>query len=263
VATLIHPSAVVDKKAQLGENVSIGPFSIIEDNVIIGDGCTIGPHALVAWGTRMGRSCRIFNGAVVGTIPQDLKFRGEESTLELGDNVVVREFCTLNRGTAAAGKTVIGSGCVLLSYCHVGHDCILGEGIVASNNLGLAGHVVVGNNVGFGGYVLVHQFVRIGDHAFFAAATRIGRDVVPFAMCSGVEDARIVGINTVGLERRGFDEERRRKIKRAYRTLFREGLTVQDALIALAEGFPGDADVSAIIDFVKGSERGILRMETD
>ncbi len=257
----IHPTAVVHPKASLGVNVTVGPYAVIEDNVVIGDATSIGSHAVIAWGTRMGRSCRIFNGASVGTIPQDLKFAGEETTLEMGDNVIVREFCTLNRGTKAAGKTVVGSNCALLAYCHVAHDCILGEGVVASNGLALAGHVEVGDYVTFGGFVTVHQFSRIGCHAFIQANSRILKDVVPFAMCGGDPgDPRIAGINKVGLERRGFDEERRSGLKRAYKLLFRQGLTVEQALPALHEQFGDNPDVRLLADFVAASQRGILRM---
>jgi UDP-N-acetylglucosamine acyltransferase len=264
VAPSIHPTAIVDPAASLGGNVTVGPYAVIEGNVSIGDDSVIGSHALIAWGTRLGSACRVFYGASVGTIPQDLKFAGEETTLEIGNNVVIREFCSLNRGTKAAGKTVVGDNCVLLAYCHVAHDCVLGSGVIASNNMGLAGHVEVGNFVGLGAYALFHQFCHVGDHAFVQAGCRMGKDVVPFALCGGdPHDPRIVGINKVGLERRGFDEERRAKIKRAYRLLFRKGLTQEEALPALRETFPGDDDVAFLIDFVERSERGIVRMLGD
>jgi UDP-N-acetylglucosamine acyltransferase len=261
VATSIHPTAIVDAKAKLGAHVTIAPYAIVEANVEIGDESSIGSHARIAWGTRMGRACRIFNGASVGTIPQDLKFAGEETTLEIGDNAIIREFCTLNRGTAAAGKTVVGNDCALLAYCHVAHDCVVGDGVIASNGLALAGHVTVGNYVTFGGFVTVHQFTKIGDHVFIQADSRILRDIVPFAMCGGDPgDPRIAGINKVGLERRDYDEKRRAKIKRAYRILFRQELTVESAIAELEKEFAGDTDISLLVDFVKTSGRGIIRM---
>jgi len=261
MATTIHPTAIVDPAAKLGVDVHIGPYAVIEANVEIGDRTSIGCHALVAWGTRMGSGCRVFHGASVGTIPQDLKFAGEETTLEIGDNTIIREFCTLNRGTKAAGKTVVGNGCALLSYCHVAHDCFVGNNVIASNNLALAGHVIVDNDVTFGGFVTVHQFSRIGAYAFIQSGSRIGKDIIPFALVGGDSDnPHIAGINKVGLERRGYDEARRTKIKRAYKTLFRQDLTIEQALPALAQQFPGDADIAAIVDFIKGSKRGIVRM---
>ncbi|MBD3392757.1 MAG: acyl-ACP--UDP-N-acetylglucosamine O-acyltransferase [Chitinivibrionales bacterium] len=262
VATTIHPTAIVDSKATLGENVSVGPYAIVEDNVEIGDGSSIGPHALVAHGTRMGRTCRVFHGASVGTIPQDLKFAGEETTLEIGENTIIREFCTLNRGTSAAGKTVVGKNCALLSYCHVAHDCMLGDNVIASNNLGLAGHVTVGNHVTFGGFVIYHQFGRIGDYVMVQSGCRLSKDIVPFALCGGnADEPRIVGINKIGLERRGFDDERRGRIKRAFKILFREGLRQDEALASLEQTFPRDADIAHLIDFVRNSQRGIVKMD--
>jgi len=261
VATTIHPTAIVDPEAQLGENVTIGPCAVIEDNVQIGDGTSIGSHALVAWGTRMGRNNRIFNSASVGTIPQDLKFAGEETTLEIGNSNIVREFCTLNRGTVAAGKTVIGSNCALLAYCHVAHDCVVGDNVIASNCLALAGHATIGNYVTIGGVVAIHQFCKIGDHAFIQSGTRVLRDIIPFAMCGGdMSKPTIAGINKVGLERNGFDDKRRLKIKRAYKILFRQEHTIENALIELEKEFAGDNDISLLVDFVKNSERGIIRM---
>jgi UDP-N-acetylglucosamine acyltransferase len=260
----IHPTAIIDPAAKLGVDVVVGPYAVIEANVEIGDRTAIGSHAMVAWGTRMGAGCRIFNSASVGTIPQDLKFAGEETTLEIGDNTMIREFCTINRGTVAAGKTVIGSNCTLLAYCHVAHDCLVGNNVVASNSMTLAGHVTVGNDVTFGGFVGVHQFCRIGDFAFIQSYTRVLRDVITFAMCGGdPAKPRIAGINKVGLERRGYDEARRTKIKRAYKILFRQNLTIEQALPVLSEQFPCDEDIAAILSFIRGSRHGIIRMSEE
>ena len=259
----IHPTAIIDSGAQLGTNVTIGPYAVIEDNVVIGDDSNIGPHALVAWGTRMGKRCRIHHSACIGTIPQDLKFRGEETLCRIGDDAIIREFCSINRGTAAAGETVIGNNCAILSYGHVGHDCLIGDNLIASNNLALAGHVVVGNNVTIGGVCAFHQFVRIGDHAMIQVSSFVTQDVVPFAI-TGSEPLRLVGINKVGLERRGFSSERRQEIKRAFRILFREKLSIEDAIAKMADQFPGNADVELLVAFARTSKRGILRMrDTD
>jgi UDP-N-acetylglucosamine acyltransferase len=260
VGTDIHPTAIVDSDARLGENVSIGPYAIVEENVSIGDETTIGSHARIASGTRMGRKCTVFNGASIGTIPQDLKFDGEETLAIIGDNTTFREFCTVNRGTAASGKTVVGSNCTLLAYCHVAHDCIVGDGVVASNNLAMAGHVQVGDSVVFGATVMVHQFVKIGDHSFIQMGSRILRDVVPFAMCGGDgSDPSIMGINTVGLERRGFDGPRRAKIKKALRLLLRKAPTTQEGISLLRETFQGDEDIEKILSLVETSQRGLIR----
>ncbi|MDD5673874.1 MAG: acyl-ACP--UDP-N-acetylglucosamine O-acyltransferase [Chitinivibrionales bacterium] len=255
----IHSTALIDPSALLGSEVSVGPYSVIEGNVQIGDGCTIGPHALIGSGTRLGKNCAVFHGAAVGGIPQDKKFSGEESLLIIGDNTTIREFVTLNRGTSALGKTVIGSDCWIMAYCHVAHDCILGNHVTISNGLGMGGHVVVGDYVTIGGMVAIHQFVHIGDYAIIGATSYLTMDVVPFALC-GTGPVRVAGINKVGLERRGFDEERRQNIKRAYKILFRRELTLDVALQEIEHEFPGNPDCKKIIDFAKTSERGLLRM---
>ncbi len=265
MATFIHPSAVVDPAAKLGVDVSIGPFTVVEGNVEIGDGTKIVSHAIIANGTRMGKRCRIFTGAVIGTIPQDLKFAGEETILEIGDDCMIREYCTINRGTVAAGRTKIGNRCAILSYGHVGHDCIVGDGIIASNNLGLSGHVEVGNHVGFGGYAGVAQFVRIGDYSFIGGKSGLNMDVPPYALFSDANGGApaIRDINKVGLERHGFDEDRRRKIKRAYKTLFRSGLTLTEGVNALDEEYKDDADIKLLTNFIRGSKKGVYGMNVD
>ncbi len=260
MGTEIHPTAIVDPDARLGEHVSIGPYAVVEGNVIIGDETTIGSHARIASGTRMGKGCRVFNGASIGTIPQDLKFAGEETVAIIGNNTTFREFCTVNRGTAASGKTVVGSDCTFLAYCHVAHDCVVGNGVVASNNLAMAGHVNVGNNVIFGATVMVHQFVNIGDYSFIQMGSRVLRDIVPFGMCGGDGSApSIMGINSVGLERHGFDGPRRAKIKKALRLLLRKAPTIQEGISILKETFPGDEDVEKILSLVQTSQRGLIR----
>ena len=259
--TTIHPLAVVDPKAKLGTDVTVMPFAYIEADVEIGDRTSVGVNAAVYAGSRIGSDCKIFQGAAVGQVSQDLKFKGEYTFLKIGDRTTVREFCTLNRGTAARGETVIGADCLLMAYCHVAHDCVLGHHVIASNNLGMAGHVEVGNYVTIGGMVPIHQFVRFGDYSMIASACRPFKDVVPYALCGGEADTRIVGVNTVKLERLGFSEERRRIIKRAFKILFREGLTQADALARLESEYAGHDDIINLVTFVKGSSRGILRMD--
>lgn len=254
----IHPTAVISAAAALGAHVTIGPFTVVEDDVEIGDGCVIGPHVMIGSGTRLGKGCRIFKGAAVGLVPQDLKFGGESTTLQIGDHTTVREFCTLNRGTAASGRTVIGSNCLLMAYCHVAHDCVIGNHVVIANNLAMAGHVEVGDYVRIGGAVTIHQFVRIGTFAFIAAQARPFMDVVPYAMV-GVEPTVITGTNRIGLERAGYNEERRFAIKRAYRILFRSNLSLESALERLQHDFPRNDDIALLIAFVRGSSRGLMR----
>ncbi len=258
----IHESVILGKNVNLGENVTIMPYAVLEDNIQIGDGCTIGAHAQIGSNTTIGSGSTIFNGASVGTIPQDLKYKGEETTLVIGKNAIIREFCTINRGTIENGTTKIGDDCAFLAYCHVGHDCEIGNNVVASNQLGMGGHVKVGDYVVFGAEVSIHQFCKIGSYSMLGARSLILKDVIPFSLCAkgeaGVE--RIVSINKVGLERRGFDETRRRLIKKAYKTLFRSNLTVKDAVEVLKKDYSDNNDILSLIDFVKNSDRGLYNM---
>jgi UDP-N-acetylglucosamine acyltransferase len=259
MAAVIHPTAIVDKGASIGADVAIGPYSIIENDTVIGDRCSIGPHVLIAAGTRLGRGCSVSKGASLGTVPQDLKFSGERTFLTIGDNCTIREFCMFNRGTKATGETIIGSNCLFMAYCHVAHDCRVGDGLIAANSLQLAGHVEIGSGVNVGGVCAVTQFRKIGDLCHLSAYSLIVKDVVPFAITAAAP-MRIVGINRIGLSRAGFTEERRRIIKRAYKVLFRDGLTAAEACGRLGAEFAGNPDIKKMIDFVKGSTRGLLRM---
>ncbi len=262
MGTVIHPTAIVDKGALLGADVAIGPYSVVENDATIGDRCEIGSHVTIFSGTRLGAGCRVFKGASLGDKPQDLKFGGETTLLRIGDNCTIREFCTLNRGTKATGETVVGANCLLMAYCHVAHDCRIGDFLVAANTLNLAGHVEIGHHVNIGGTCAVTQFRKIGDYCHLAAYSLIVKDVVPFAI-TAPDPMRVVGINRVGLARTGFGEARRRTVKRAYKILFRSGLTASEACARLAAEFTGDPDVETIIAFVKSSMRGLLRMRDD
>jgi UDP-N-acetylglucosamine acyltransferase len=259
MASTIHPTALIDRSAEIGAEVTVGPYTVIEGNVVIGDGTSVGPHAMIGEYTSIGRQCRIFHGAAVGLIPQDMKFKGEKTGLRIGDRTTIREFCTLNRGTAARGETVIGNDCLLLAYSHVAHDCVLGDHVIASNNLGMAGHVAVGSHVTIGGMCAIHQFTRIGDYAMIGAFSWVTQDIVPFAL-TGSDPVRVVDINKVKLERCGFSPERILEVKRAFRILFRGKLKLEEATSSLTREFPGNEDVLRIVEFVKKSERGILRM---
>jgi UDP-N-acetylglucosamine acyltransferase len=259
VATVIHPTAIIDKSASVGVDAAIGPYTVVEGDVVIGDRCEIGPHVLIAAGTRLGHECRVFKGASLGTVPQDLKFSGEKTLLTIGDKCTIREFCMFNRGTKATGKTIIGSNCFFMAYCHVAHDCRIGDNLVAANALQVAGHVEIGMGVNIGGVCAITQFRKVGDYCHLSAYSLIIKDIVPFAI-TAPGPMRIVGINRIGLSRAGFSEERRRIIKRAYKTLFRTGLTTAEACDRLAADFSGTPDIQTMIDFIKGSTRGLLRM---
>ncbi|MDR0306314.1 MAG: acyl-ACP--UDP-N-acetylglucosamine O-acyltransferase [Chitinispirillales bacterium] len=256
----IHPTAVIEPGALIGSGVTIGPFTVIERDVEIGDGSVVGSHVVLGEGTRIGKNCRIFKGAAIGLEPQDKKYAGEKTLTIIGDGTVLREFVTVNRGTNASGETRIGSNCWIMAYCHIAHDCVLGDGVTASNSMALAGHVTVGNFVTIGGVVAVHQFVRIGDYAMIGAMAKLVTDIVPYAL-TGTDPLRVVSFNKIGLERRGFSADQVSNIKRAYKILFREDLKLNDALSKLETEFPESAEVKNIICFVKASERGFLRME--
>lgn len=255
----IHPTAIVPSGVELGVNVKIGPYAVIENDVMIGDRTEIGPHVVIGEGTRIGSGCRLFPGAAVGLIPQDKKFSDEKTYTIIGDNTLIREYVTINRGSAASGETRVGDDCWIMAYCHIAHDCIIGNSVTISNNLAMAGHVEIGDNVTIGGVCSFHQFTRVGNFAFIQATSYITQDVVPFAL-TGADPLRIVDINKVGLERHGYSEERRRDIRRAYKMLFREDRTVEDALVCLEREYPGNVDIDLVVSFIKKSSRGLLRM---
>ena len=256
----VHPSAVVDPSARLGEGVSIGPFTMIGAGVSIGDGTTIGPHCSIHGPTRIGRDNRIVGHAAIGGDPQDKKYGGERVELEIGDRNLVREFVTLNRGTGdGGGITRIGHDNWFLAYTHVAHDCVVGNHCVFSNNATLAGHVVIGDWVIISGFAGAHQFCRVGAHAFLGKGVLVSGDVPPFTMVAGDEHGRPRGINSEGLKRRGFDAERIAAIKRAYRTLYVAGLPLAEAKRQLAEQAQGSEDVRFLLDFIEGGERPLLR----
>jgi UDP-N-acetylglucosamine acyltransferase len=254
----IHTSAVVDSKARIGQNVKIGPFTVVEAGVNIGDNCEIGSSVLIASGTKIGSGCRIFHGAVLGTIPQDLKFEGEESFLEIGNNTTIREFATINRGTKDRWKTIIGDNCLLMAYSHIAHDCHLGNNVIIANSVNMAGHVTIEDYVGVGGMTPIHQFVRIGRHSFVGGGLRINKDVPPFILAMG-EPLRFGGLNKVGLKRRGFSDEILANIKEAYRIIYQENLTVKDALEKVEEDLDLSEELRNIISFFQESERGVIR----
>lgn len=248
----IHPLA------QIGTNVEIGAYSFIDEDVIIGDNTRIEPNVTIYKGSRIGKNCRIFPGAVIGAEPQDLKFAGEYSTVEIGDNTTIRECATINRGTLAAGTTKIGENNLIMAYVHVAHDCVIGNHCVLSNATNLAGHVIVEDYVIFGGMCAAHQFLKIGKHAFVAGGTMLRKDVPPYVLAAK-DPAVFGGINSVGLKRRSFTLEQIHLIQDIYRYLFSNGLNTTQAIEKIVEDFEESAIRDEIIDFVKKSERGIIR----
>lgn len=257
----IHPTAIVDPGAELGRNVVVGPFAIIEDAVRIGDDCRIDAHAIIKSNTRLGARNHVHSYALLGGDPQDLKYHGEESWLEIGDDNRIREFATLHRGTeGGGGVTRVGNGNLLMAYTHVAHDCQLGSGIVMSNNATLAGHVTVGDGAIIGGLSAVHQFVRIGVHAFVGGVTGVPQDVPPWMLVAGSRGA-VHGPNIVGLRRAGASREVVAALKYAFRTLWWSGLLREDALNTILAEHGNLKEVAEFVEFVRTSQRGICPVE--
>ena len=256
--TVIHPTAIVDPEAELGLGVVVGPYAIVGPRVEVGDGTEIGPRVFIERDTVLGEDCRVSNGAVLGTDPQDLKFQGENTTLHVGDRTTIREFATLNRGTLASGRTVVGSDCLLMAYTHVAHDCELGNHVILSNAVNMAGHVTIEDWAIVGGLTPIHQFVRVGAHAFVGGGSRIAQDVPPYCRCAG-NPPKLYGLNSVGLERRGFGEEVRKALKAAYRILFNSKLTLSNALRQVEDEVPAIPEVGHLLAFIRASERGITQ----
>lgn len=250
--------AFVHPEAQIGANVIIDPFAYVDKNVVIGDGTHIYAHACVLAGSRIGKNCNIYHGAVVGGIPQDLKFVGEDTTVEIGDNNNIREFATIHRGTASKGKTVIGNNCLIMAYCHVAHDCVLHNNIIMSNAVQLAGEVEVEDFAIISGGSLVHQFTRIGAHCMVQGGSKINKDIPPFSIV-GREPISYCGINSVGLRRRNFTAEQIHNIQDVYRYLYLSGKNVSEALESIKNELPDTPEREMIVNFVSASERGIVK----
>ena len=252
--------ATVSPLAKLGEGVKVGPYAFIDDNVEIGDNTVIHPHATIYPYVKMGRNCAVFPGAVVGAIPQDLKFEGEVTYVEIGDNVTIRECATINRGTAASGKRVtrIGDNTLIMSYVHVAHDCNVGKHCILVSYVGIAGETDVDDWAILGGSTVVHQFTHIGAHAMIGGGSRVNKDIPPYSLC-GREPICFAGVNIVGLRRRGFDNDVIRNIKDIYDTLYYQGLNISDACAKVEAGFPASPERDVILDFIRGSKRGIVR----
>lgn len=248
----------IHQNAKLGSQTTIGYFSYIDDDVIIGDNCNIANNVTIYAGTRIGNNCNIFPGAVIGAVPQDLKFNGEYSTVEIHDNVTIRECATINRGTSASGKTVVGSNSLIMAYVHIAHDCIIGKHCILANSTNLAGHVIIDDYAYFGGMSGAHQFTHIGEHAFISGGSMIGKDVPPYITVMR-NPAQYAGINAIGLKRHQFDATSIHQIQDMYRIIFGSNLNTSQAIEKIELEIPDSIYKTTIVDFIKNASRGIIK----
>lgn len=255
---MIHPLTYIHPDARLAPNVKIDPFTVIHKNVEIGEGTWIGSNVTIMEGARIGKNCRIFPGAVLSAIPQDLKFAGEETTIEIGDNTTIREFVTIHRGTIDRGKTQIGKNCLIMAYCHIAHDCFVGDHCILSNNTTLAGHITVGDYAILAGLTAVHQFCKIGAHAFVTGGSLVRKDVPPYVKAAR-EPLSYAGVNSIGLKRRGYSIEKINHILDIYRILYVRGFSVSHALNIIETQLPATDERDEILTFVRESTRGIMK----
>lgn len=256
LATQIHPTAVIDDTAEIGADATIGPYAVIGPDVRVGAGTVVGPHVHIVRDTTIGEACSIHHAAAIGGDPQDLKYAGEPTGLVIGDRTVIREFVTLNRGTGAGGQTRIGSDCLIMAYAHVAHDSILGDHVILANAVNMGGHVEVADHVIIGGMTAVHQFVKIGAHAFISGSSAVRKDVAPYVKAAG-DPLKLFGLNSVGLQRRGFSDETRLSIKRAYRLFFQSSLNVTQALEQARTELPDSPELRHFLAFIETSGRGV------
>ncbi len=254
----IHPTAIIHKQVKLADDLKVGPFSIINNEVQIGDGTEIGSHVWIDSGTIIGKNCKIYHGAVLGTLPQDLKFEGEKTFLAIGDETTIREYATLNRGTKYRGKTVVGKNCFIMSYAHVAHDCLLGDHVILANSANLAGHVEIGDWAIIGGVVPVHQFVKIGAHSIVGGGFRVQKDVCPYALVAGYP-LKTMGLNRIGLKRRGFSEKTLKILEKTFRILFKSKLNTSQAVERIKAEVELIPEVKTILDFIAKSKRGLIK----
>lgn len=255
----IHPTAIISPKAVLEDDVEIGPYSIVSDDVTIGKGTVVGPHVVIEGPTRIGENCRFFQFCSIGAIPQDLKFKGEDSPLIIGNGNTFRECVTVHRGTAAdINMTSIGNDNFLMAYCHVAHNCKLDDNIIMSNAVNLAGHIHVEDYAIIGGMTGIHQFTRIGCHCMVSGASGVAQDVIPYVTAAG-NHAKLYGLNVVGLKRRGFSEEAISALKKTYRILFRSNMLLSDALAKIRDEAGDFPEVRHVVEFIEASKRGICR----
>jgi len=252
-AVELHPTALVDPTAELGDGVRVEPYAIIGPGVMIGDRSSIGPHASLERNVRLGADVRVGQGSILGGDPQDLKYRGEETWVEVGDRTIIREYATINRGTSASGRTVVGADCFLMTYVHVAHDCVLGNCVTIANGTQMAGHVTIQDHVVISGLVVIHQFVTIGAYAFVGGGTRVAQDIPPYVKAVG----KLYGLNSVGLQRAGFSGETVAALKRAYRLVFNSSLNLSQAIDRARMEGPMGPEVKNFIDFIESAGRGV------
>ena len=253
----VHKTCIINSNSEIEDDVIIGPYCIIEKNVKIKNGTVIKPYVQIKSNTTIGKNNRIFQGSVIGEIPQDLKYDGEETFLEIGDNNTIREFCTLNRGTDYAYKTIIGNDCLLMAYVHVAHDCIVKDKVILANGVQLGGHVEIGFHSTVGGMTPIHQFCKVGKHSFIGGGRLALQDVPPFILATG-EPLQYSGINSIGLRRRNFDLESRKLIKKAYKYIYRSNLNTKDAIKSITDNIKLTEEIKEILNFIESSERGII-----
>lgn len=255
---MISPLANVSPKAQLGKNVVVSPFATIEDKVIIGDNTWIGPNAVIMNYTRIGNNCKIFPGAVIGAEPQDLKFKGEESTVEIGNNTTIREFVTIHRGTLDKMTTKVGNNCLIMAYVHIAHDCIVGNNVIIANSVGLSGHINIEDYAVIEGMSAAQQFITIGKHSFIAGASLIRKSVPPYVRCAR-EPLQYIGVNTIGLTRRGFTPEQIKQIEDIYRIIYVRGYNLQTALEIVEKEIPDSIFKTEILEFIRNQKDGVIK----
>ena len=256
--TDIHQTAIVSPRAELAANVIVGPYTIVEENVQIGSGSKVASSALIASGARLGQNVTVAHGAAIGTVPQDLKFGGEDSTAVIGDGTVVREYATINRGTKDRGETTVGKNCLLMAYSHTAHDCLIGDHVIMANSVNLAGHIEIGDYAILGGVLPIHQFVKIGMHAMIGGGFRVPQDVCPYALAGGYP-LKIMGLNAVGLKRRGFSKEALAGLQKAFKLLFNSGLNTTQAVERITSELEITPEIQIILDFIAQSTRGLVK----
>jgi UDP-N-acetylglucosamine acyltransferase len=253
-----QPLACIHPEAQIASNVEIGPFVTIEKDVVIGEGSRILSNVTIMNGARIGKNVTIFPGAVISAIPQDLKFKGEETTAEIGDNTTIRECVTINRGTAAKGKTIVGNNCLIMAYTHVAHDCVVGNYVILGNTTQLAGEVEIDDWAILSGGILVHQFTRVGAHVMVQGGSKFGKDIPPY-ITAGRDPVTFAGVNSIGLRRRGYTDEQIRDIQDIYRVFFQSGLNMTQAMERMETELPDTKEKETVLNFLRGSQRGIIR----
>ena len=254
---MIHRTALIDPTAELGADVSVGPYCVIGPRVTVGERCAIAGHAVIERNTRVGEGVKIGYGTIIGNDPQDLKYQGEETWVEIGDGTIIREYCTINRGSTATGKTTIGARCFLMTYVHVAHDCVIGDDVIIANSVQMAGHVTVFDRAIISGLVPIHQFVRIGTYSFVGGGSRVNQDVPPYTKAAG-NPVHLYGLNSVGLQRAGFTPEVKLALKRAYRLVFNSDLTVSQGVARARIELPQVPEVETFLQFIEGSQRGVM-----